>query len=203
MQRSWRRRIVLATLVAGSCLAACGSDEKPKSGITIETLAASQGTACPVPLEVSADNSGIDTPSPATGSVIIGHVDESDTTPTTAPLSALDAADGVAVSCTLPLADGSAVELYLVAARTDAAGEVVVPVAAQAGDLSTNQATQLLNDATRTKVGELVPVPGSDAVAMIITSVGGAASAALVLEAPTLKRPQVEQIARQLDQRLH
>ena len=75
--RDGRRRplMVVGLLVA---LLACSSPaapatSKPKSGITIDTLAAASGTACPVPLEVSADNSGVDTPAPATGSVVVGH----------------------------------------------------------------------------------------------------------------------------------
>lgn len=184
--------------------AACESSSKAKSGITIDTLAAASGTACPVPLDVAADNSGIDTPSPATGSVEVGlSVDDSTAGAGTAPgTSPIAAADGVAVRCTLTLADGTSVDLLLVAARTDAAAELLIPEAARVGPLTTNQATQLANDATRTAAGALVPMPGAGAVAMLRTKVDGATSAALLVSAESLKRPQVEQIARQLDQRL-
>ena len=73
MERPGRRWLWWAVALSGVVVAACGSDDKPTSGITIETLAAATGTACPVAFEVSADNSGIDTPSPATGSVVVGH----------------------------------------------------------------------------------------------------------------------------------
>ena len=76
----------------------------------------------------------------------------------------------------------------LVAARTDAATELLLPEAARVGQLSTNQATQLANDVTRTEAGELVPVPGSEAVAMMPTKVKGASSAALLVSADGLKR---------------
>ncbi len=182
--------------------AACGSDAKAKSGISIDTLAATTGTACPVPLEASASASGVDNSTPATGSVVVGAAGGTD--PTTGPpgTSPIDAADAVMVECTLTLTDGGTVDLVLIAARTDAAPEVLIPAVAHVAGLTANQAQQLANDATRTKDAELVPVPGSSAVAMMPTKVGGATSAAFVVSSPTLKRAQVEQIARQLDQRL-
>jgi hypothetical protein len=179
----------------------CSSDSKPKSGITIDTLAASTGTACPVPFEVAADNSGIDTPNPATGEVRVGHpsTEVTGSTPSTTPLAE---ADGVEVDCTLQLADGTSVDLLLVAARSDGAALLVLPAAAAEAKLSKDQATQLGNDVSRTEEGELIPMPGDQAVAMMATDVSAATSAAMVISADGLKRAQVEQIARQLDQRL-
>lgn len=197
-----RPPVIVTGLLVVALLAGCGSDPKPKSGITIDTLAAASGTACPVPLEVAADNSGIDTPSPATGSVAVGEPSPA-TDPSSPAMSPLDEADGVEVSCALPLADGGAVDLLLIAARTDQAPLLVVAAAADAAKLSRDQATQLANDTTRTAAGQLVPVPGSNAVAVMPTTVNGATSAAMVVSSKGLKRPQIEQIARQLDQRLH
>jgi hypothetical protein len=205
MEGSRGRRLGRAVgLTAILLVGACGSSSKPKSGISIDTLAAASGTACPVPLEVAADNSGIDTPTPATGSVEVGlAVDDSTPASRTQPgTSPIEAADGVAVRCTLTLADGTPLALLLVAARTDAAPELLIPEVARVGQLSANQATQLANDATRTDEGALVPMPGAGAAAMLRTKVDGAASAALLVSAKSLKRPQVEQVARQLDQRL-
>jgi len=201
MVRPGRRWLWWAVALSGVVVAACGSDDKPTSGVTIETLAAATGTACPVAFEVSADNSGIDTPSPATGSVVVGHPDITAAAGSSPSLSPIDAADGVIVTCSLQLAGGP-LELMLVAARTDAATELLLPEAARVGQLSTNQTTQLANDVARTGAGELVPVPGSEAVAMMPTKVKGASSAALLVWADGLKRAQVEQVARQLDERL-
>jgi hypothetical protein len=190
-----------ACLVGVAALVGCGSTSKPKSGITIDTLAAASGTACAVPLEVAADNSGIDTPLPAAGSVVVGHP-ATDPTMDGGSESPIDAADGVEVGCTLTLDDGTTLSLLLVAARTDAAPELLVPAAAAAGGLTQDQATQLANDVTRTEEGDLIPVPGSNAVAVMRTKVDGATSAAFLVSSKSLKRPQVEQVARQLDERL-
>ena len=190
-----------AALLGLAALIGCGSTTKPKSGITIDTLAAATGTACPVPLDVAADNSGIDTPSPATGSVVVGH-QATDPTMDGESESPIDAADGVEVGCTLTLDDGTNVDLLLVAARTDAAPELLVPAAAAAGGLTQDQATQLANDVTRTKEGGLIPVPGANALAVMRTKVDGATSAAFLVSSKSLKRAQVEQVARQLDERL-
>ena len=196
-----RRQLSAGLLVALLLVAGCSSDKKAKSGITIDTLAAASGTACPVPLEVSADNSGVDTPAPATGSVVVGHP-STDPTLDGAAETPIDAADGVEAECTMQLAEGGTLALVLVAARTEAAPELLVPAAAEAGHLTADQSTQLGNDATRTKEGELIPVPGAEALAMMRTKVNGATSAALLVSSASLKRAQVEQIARQLDERL-
>ena len=45
-------------------------------------------------------------------------------------------------------------------------------------------------------------MPGAQAIAMMRTKVNGATSAAFLVSSPSLKRAQVEQIARQLDERL-
>lgn len=195
-----------AVSVGLACLvlvAGCGSDDKPTSGISIDTLSGTTGTACAVPLDAAATNSGVEGTSPAQGSVLVGDpvvVDPSTAIPQ--GTSPVDAADAVEVTCTMQVSTGGQIDLTLIAARTDAAAEVLIPAAAKAAGLSTNQAQQLANDATRAKASELVPVPGSNAVAMMVSKVRGAASTAFVVSSPTLKRAQVEQIARQLDQRL-
>jgi hypothetical protein len=78
----------------------------------------------------------------------------------------------------------------------------VVAQAAYAAGLNTDQAEQLANDVSRTKVGALVPVPGTSAVAVMPTKVSGASTAVILLSSAGLKRGQVEQLARLLDQRL-
>src|SRR4051794_29024206 len=115
-------------VVAGlglTCLlvvAACGSDAKAKSGISIDTLGGTTGTACPVPFEASASASGIDNPSPAVGSVMVGAATgTAPTVPARQGTAPVEAADAVHVECTLHLSDGGEADLVLIAARDDAA----------------------------------------------------------------------------------
>ncbi len=197
-----RRQLSAGLLVALLLVAGCASDKKAKSGITIDTLAAASGTACPVPLEVSADNSGVDTPAPATGSVVVGH-------PSTDPT--LDATVGLADRRGRRRRGG----VHHAARRREARWtscssrrgptrrrSCSCPPRPRPAHLTADQSTQLGNDATRTKEGELIPVPGAEAMAMMRTKVNGATSAAFLVSSASLKRAQVEQIARQLDERL-
>lgn len=194
-------RVALVLAAAAGPLVACRSDGKASSGITLETLSATSGTACPLPFDVVASTTGVDSSTAASGSVVGGHLGDS-TSVAEFPATDAEAVDGVAVSCSLEMRDGGEVTLLLLAGKAGDAGQTMVPKAAAAAGLNTDQAEQLANDIARSKVGALVPVPGTAAVAVIRTRVPGATSAAILIAANTLKRGPVEQLARQLDQRL-
>ncbi|MEO5901502.1 MAG: hypothetical protein ABIR68_15440 [Ilumatobacteraceae bacterium] len=190
-------------VAAGALVGACGSDGTSSSGITLETLAATTtGTACLLPFDVVASTTGVDSATPASGSVIDGRLADS-TLPAQFPASDAEAVDGVAVTCSMELRDGGELTLLLLAGKSGDAGLTMVPKASYAAGLNTDQSEQLANDIARSKVGTLVPVPGTAAVAVIRTKVNGATSAAMLISSTTLKRGPVEQLARQLDQRLH
>lgn len=199
-----RWRTVAPILVAtGSLLGACGSDRKPSSGITLETLArTTTGTACLLPLDVVASTNGVDSSTAASGSVVDGRLGDN-TAAAQFPASDAAAVDGVSVSCSLELRDGGNVTLLLLAGKSGDAGLTMVAKASYAAGLNTDQSEQLANDIARSKVGALVPVPGTAAIAVIRTKVDGASSATMLVSSNTLKRGPVEQLARQLDQRLH
>ncbi len=186
---------------AGLLLFSCGSDARPSTGITLATLSATTGTACAVPLDVVASTSGVDSTTPASGSVTNGRLADQGAAavfPATDP----ELVDGVEVICTLATSDGGKVELTLLAGKGGDAAATIVPAAASAAGLDDDQQAQLANDITRTKIGALVPVPGTMAVAVMRTQVRGASTAAVLLSSEQLKRGQVEQLARQLDARL-
>jgi hypothetical protein len=191
-----------ATLGAAAILlTACSSDPRPSSGITLATLSATTGTACAVPLDVVASTSGVDSTTPAAGSVTIGRLADQGAS-AVFPASDAELVDGVEVTCTLATSDGSQVKLTLLAGKGGDAGATVVPAAASAAGLDDDQRAQLANDIARTKIGALVPVPGTNAVAVMRTKVSGASTATILLSSEQLKRGQIEQLARQLDTRL-
>ncbi|MCU1503079.1 MAG: hypothetical protein JWM12_2433, partial [Ilumatobacteraceae bacterium] len=154
-----------------------------------------------VPLDVVASTSGVDSTTPAVGSVVDGRLADEGST-AVFPSTDAEVVDGVTVTCTLVTSDGGHVDLTLLAGKSGDAAITIVPLASYAAGLNADQSEQLANDVARTKVGALVPVPGTSAVALLHTKVAGASTAVILLSSEQLKRGQIEQLARQLDERL-
>lgn len=193
---------VVAIGMAGIVAPGCSSDRHPSSGITIDTLAASTGTACPVPLDAAATASGVERTNASTGSVQVARSYSSTTTDAPSDTTTLDALNAISVLCSVVLDDGNEVRLLLVAGRQGNAGVALLPTIAREADLTADRAQQVGNDLPRTKVGALVSVPGDVPIAVLATEIKGATSSWIMVAGPSLTRLQVEQIARQLDQRL-
>ena len=202
------RRIAIGAIgtaivgIVGIVASGCSSDRRPSSGITIDTLAASTGTACSVPLDAAVTASGVERTEAATGSVDVARSFTSTTTDAPSDSTLLDALDAISVRCSVVLGDGSELRLLLVAGRQGNAGVALLPTIAREADLTADRVQQVGNDLPRTKVGALVSVPGDAPIAVLATEIKGATSSWMMVAGPSLTRLQVEQIARQLDQRL-
>ncbi len=208
-----RGRQLLRLAVGCSALmlavAGCASAPAKRSGITIETLSASTGTGCPVPLDAAASAAGLDRAGTAAGTV---DATRSDSTAAAGPAadpagdpvatSALDAAGGVVVSCAVTLEGGDTLHATLVAVRRDESGTLLLALITKDAQLDSDVAGQVLNDLSRTKISDLVAIPGGEPVALMHTALAGASSSSLLVSATSLTRRQVEQVALELDRRL-
>ncbi len=163
-----------------AALAACGGGGGAH-GLRVDDLAKA-GSTCPVPL---AADSTSDHPTP---------------TATAEPDPGAAAyGNGVAVSCGVTLGGGRRLDLTLDAARDgNVAPHFLLPLVGVFGKLGAAQLHAVAATADRTKPGQLVPLPGSEAVAMAIVRVRGAKSAAFVLSGTGVPRSSVETIARRL-----
>lgn len=179
----------------------CAGERRSSSGITIDTLAAATGTACPVPLDAAVSGSGIERSNASTGQVSVSQA-FSQSAATPSDTTTLDRLAAISVSCTLALDGQDGIRLLLVAGRRGNAGLALLPTVASEAKVDADEIEQVGNDMARNKVGTLVSVPGDAPVAVVSTEIQGASTAWMAVSGPSLSRQQVEQIARQLERRL-
>jgi hypothetical protein len=194
---------------------ACSGDDSPTGppaspagedgAVTIDALGGAAAESCPLPVLAATRAAGLESSGDVTGVVDPAPPDSTTPSGNTLELPVLQRLDGVSVACTATI-EGAAVDVVLIAGRLDVAGSsaaALLPALAEDAALGRDQLQPLAEQLADLDVGAAADVPGSLPVALIRTSIEGAADAGLLVSSEGLSRAQVEDIATELDHLLH
>jgi len=170
--------------LVGMVLVTAGCGDAAGSGLALAEVTASP-SACPVDLAAAATSAGMKPDGSATGHTIEGTV------------PAIRKIGGVVAECSLRLDGGADLSLLVVAAERGSPVPVVLPDLQARAGLATVDLAQVATTAEKAEPGDLVPLPGSAPVALLILPVSGAGDAAARLAGSDgTDRAQVEAVAR-------
>jgi hypothetical protein len=144
-------------------------------------------SSCPVDLAAAARTAGVETSGAVTGKSVRGPV----------PAGRHD--DGVVAECHVGVAGGGDLSLLLVAAKDGSAMAALLPDVVDRAGLPASDYGPILTAAGRTSAGDLVRVPGTEPVAVLVVPIRGSGNAAARLFAQGgPDRTRVEAVARAL-----